>query len=86
MDTRGIGMALVQMGGGRIDHNQSLDYSVGFSDIKPKGTIVTEGDVIAIVHAKDELQAKVATEQYLAAVEISNTQVNVEPVIHQLIK
>jgi len=86
MDTRGIGMALVQMGGGRIDHNQSLDYSVGFSDIKPKGTIVTEGDVIAIVHAKDELQAKVATEQYLAAVEISDTQVNVEPVIHQLIK
>ncbi|MBL4940826.1 MAG: thymidine phosphorylase [Colwellia sp.] len=86
MDTRAIGMALVQMGGGRIDHNQNLDYSVGFSGIKPKGTKVTKGEVIAVVHAKDETQAKLAIEQYLAAVNISTTEVNVEPVIHQLIK
>jgi thymidine phosphorylase len=85
MDTRAIGMALVEMGGGRVDHNQSLDYSVGFSDIKPKGTKVATGDVIAIVHAKDEDQAAIAIKQYLTAVEISATVVNVEPVIHQLI-
>jgi thymidine phosphorylase len=86
MDTRAIGMALVEMGGGRVDHNQSLDYSVGFSDIKPKGTKVSEGDVIAIVHAKDEAQANIAIKQYLTAVELSATEVNIEPVIHQLIQ
>jgi thymidine phosphorylase len=85
MNTRAIGMALVEMGGGRVDHNQSLDYSVGFSDIKPKGTKVAEGDVIAIIHAKDEAQASQAIEQYLSAVEISAIQVIVEPVIHELI-
>jgi len=85
MDTRAIGMALVQMGGGRVDHNQTLDYSVGFSEIKPKGTKVAEGDVIAVVHAKDEAQATLAIKQYLTAVEFSATEVNVEPVIHQLI-
>jgi thymidine phosphorylase len=85
MNTRAIGMALVQMGGGRVDHNQPLDYSVGFSDIKPKGTKVSEGDIIAMVHAKDETQAKVATDQYLAAIEISTTEVSIEPVIHQFI-
>jgi thymidine phosphorylase len=85
MDTRAIGMALVEMGGGRIDHNQSLDYSVGFSDIKPKGTKINEGDVIAMVHAKDKPQAELAIKQYLAAVDISSTQVDVEPAIHQLI-
>ena len=85
MDTRAIGMALVQMGGGRVDHNQKLDYSVGFSDIKPKGTKVDEGDIVAIVHANDESQATLAIKQYLTAVEISDTQVTIEPVIHQLI-
>jgi thymidine phosphorylase len=85
MDTRAIGMALVEMGGGRVDHNQSLDYSVGFSDIKPKGTKVAEGDIIAIVHAKDDAQATQAIKQYLNAVEISVAPVIVEPVIHQLI-
>jgi thymidine phosphorylase len=85
MNTRAIGMALVEMGGGRVDHNQSLDYSVGFSDIKPKGTKVAEGDVIAIIHAKDEAQASQAIEQYLSAVEISTMQVVVEPIIHELI-
>jgi len=86
MDTRAIGMALVQMGGGRVDHNQTLDYSVGFSDIKPKGTKVLEGDIIAIVHAQDEPQAFLAIKQYLTAVEISSTEVDVEPVIHELIQ
>lgn len=85
MDTRAIGMALVEMGGGRVDHNQSLDYSVGFSHIKPKGTKVVEGDIIAKVHAKDEAQATLAITQYLAAIEFSNEAVDVEPVIHQLI-
>jgi thymidine phosphorylase len=85
MDTRAIGMALVEMGGGRVDHNQSLDYSVGFSAIKPKGTKVAEGDIIAIVHAKDDAQATQAIKQYLSAVEISVAPVIVEPVIHQLI-
>jgi thymidine phosphorylase len=86
MDTRAIGMALVQMGGGRVDQNQNLDYSVGFSNIKAKGTKVSEGDIIASVHAKDEAQAALAIEQYLTAVEISVTEVTVEPVIHQLIQ
>lgn len=86
MDTRAIGMALVQMGGGRVDHNQGLDYSVGFSHIKPKGIKVGQGDVIAKVHAKDEAQATLAIKQYLAAIEFSATEVDVEPVIHQFIQ
>ncbi|MCJ8321768.1 MAG: thymidine phosphorylase [Colwellia sp.] len=86
MDTCAIGMALVEMGGGRVDHNQSLDYSVGFSEIKPKGTKVAEGDIIAVVHAKNNSQAILAIKQYLTAVEISATEVIVEPVIYQLIK
>ncbi|GAA5143748.1 thymidine phosphorylase [Thalassotalea piscium] len=86
MDTRAIGMALVEMGGGRVDHNQGLDYSVGFSHIKPKGSKVDAGDVIAKVHAKDAAQANLAINQYLAAIEFSDNEVEVEPVIHQLIQ
>ncbi len=86
IDTRAIGMSLVYMGGGRINHEQALDYSVGFSDIKPKGTPVVAGDTIAIVHANNEQSADTACQQYLAAVSISSDKVEIEPVIHQLIK
>ncbi len=86
MDTRAIGMALVYMGGGRVNHEQTLDYSVGFSEIKPKGTPVMAGDAIAVVHANSEQTADTACQQYLAAVSITTEQIDIEPVIHQLIK
>ncbi len=85
MQTRDIGMAVVSLGGGRLDHQQPVDHSVGFSDILPKGTQVATGDVIAKVHAKNENNALRAVEQYLAAVEISEEIVATEPVIYNLI-
>lgn len=86
METREIGMAVVHLGGGRVDHNQSLDYSVGFSEVKPKGTQIVAGDVIAMVHAKTTEDADIARQQYLAAVSITAEPAEIEPVIHQLIK
>lgn len=85
VQTRDIGMSVVALGGGRLDHRQSVDHSVGFSDILPKGCQVNTGDVIAIVHAKNENDADKAIAQYLAATEISEKIVEIEPVIYQTI-
>lgn len=86
MDTRALGMSLVHLGGGRVNHLQKLDYSVGFSEVVPKGVFVEAGQTIAIVHAKNEQNATTASQQYLTAVTISSEQAEIEPVIHQLIK
>ena len=85
VETRDIGMAVVALGGGRLDHHQSVDHSVGFTDILPKGTQVNQGDVIAKVHAKNSDDAERARQQYLAATEISAKIVEIEPVIYQAI-
>ncbi len=81
--TRDIGMAVVALGGGRLDHHQKVDHSVGFTDILAKGTQVVAGDVIAKVHARTEDAATKATNQYLAAVNITAEIVEIEPVIYQ---
>ncbi len=37
MDTRALGMAVVAMGGGRRQASDTIDYSVGFTDIGASG-------------------------------------------------
>ncbi len=38
VDTRAIGNAIIELGGGRRQVGEELDLSVGFSDIAPIGT------------------------------------------------
>ncbi|PCI61387.1 MAG: thymidine phosphorylase [Gammaproteobacteria bacterium] len=85
VQTRDIGMSVVALGGGRLDHHQSVDHSVGFTDILPKGTQVNIGDVIAKVHAKSADDAQRAIKQYLTATEISAEIVEIEPVIYEIV-
>ncbi len=37
MDTRALGMAVVAMGGGRRQASDTIDYSVGFTDMARLG-------------------------------------------------
>lgn len=57
-DTRGIGMAVIGLGGGRRKSTDNIDHRVGASDILPHGTQVATGDVIAVVHAADLVSAE----------------------------
>jgi len=85
MQTRDIGMAIVGMKGGRTANGQMIDHSVGFDRILPLGTVVNRGDVVARIHAKDEEQAKVASQQYLSALTIKDTIDDIPPAIYQTI-
>ena len=60
MDTRAVGIALIDLGGGRRRTSDVLDLSVGFSQIVAVGAKVTKGDVLAVVHAADEAAANSA--------------------------
>jgi thymidine phosphorylase len=82
MNTRDIGMSVVGLGGGRTAPRQPVDHTVGFDAILPLGEKVIAGDVIARVHAKDEVGAKLAAEQYRQALSFSDAKPELAPVIY----
>lgn len=56
-DTRALGMAVVELGGGRRRVLDDIDPRVGFDRILPLGTKVEKGQPIAFVHAADQATA-----------------------------
>jgi thymidine phosphorylase len=57
IDTRGVGMAVVALGGGRATPTDSIDYRVGFDRLAPLGAMVDGQSPIARIHAADEASA-----------------------------
>ncbi|WIJ24889.1 thymidine phosphorylase [Devosia sp. RR2S18] len=57
IDTRGVGMAVVALGGGRTRPTDSIDHSVGFDRLVGLGTSVDHHTPIARIHARDEESA-----------------------------
>jgi thymidine phosphorylase len=53
IDTRAIGIAVVELGGGRMRASDTIDHSVGFTDLAGLGASVGPDAPLAIVHAKD---------------------------------
>lgn len=84
IDTVGLGMAVVRLGGGRSHPAQVIDPAVGFSDMCASGTKVTKGDVIARVHAASAEAASKATAEYQATLTI-NSDVTPFPMIHRML-
>ena len=51
--TRDIGVAVIELGGGRRKASDAIDHRVGFSRVAAPGTVVREGEPLAWVHAAD---------------------------------
>jgi thymidine phosphorylase len=58
--TRSIGLAVIDLGGGRRKQDDRIDLSVGITRILPIGAEVRKGDALAIVHARSEDAARKA--------------------------
>ena len=82
MQTRDIGFTIVELGGGRIRHDQHIDHSVGFDHILPIGTYVHQGDMLARVHASTIAMAEQAAKRYINAVNFSEESVELSRVIY----
>jgi thymidine phosphorylase len=63
--TRDIGLAVVELGGGRRKASDAIDHRVGFSGVVSIGQSVAAGEPLAVVHAasEDAAAAAVATLQ-----------------------
>ena len=72
MDVRGLGNAVVELGGGRKVPGQSLDLSVGLSGVVDLGRRVERGDTLAVVHARSDAEAEEAGARVRQALAIAD--------------
>nr|WP_302795599.1 thymidine phosphorylase [Shinella daejeonensis] len=70
-DTRALGLAVIELGGGRTRPDQPIDHRVGFDRLPPLGTWVDKGTEIGRAHAASEAMADHAAERLAALYRIS---------------
>lgn len=67
IDARAIGIAVIELGGGRRKPEDAIDHSVGLTDCLPVGAQVIHDEPLAMVHARTATQADAAAAAVLAA-------------------
>ena len=85
IDTRGVGNAIIELGGGRHRVGEVLDLSVGFSDIASIGELLDNQTPLAVVHAASEDDAAQAERHLLDACTMSDTAPSEQAVIHEIL-
>ena len=81
MQTRDIGILLIELGGGRRKASDTIDHSVGFTGLPAVGVRLEQGQVFAKVHANSPAQAQEMAQRLLALYQWSNTSVATTPAI-----
>ena len=72
-DVRELGLAIVELGGGRRRSSDQIDPSVGLSALARVGDKVSRGDVIARVHATSKAAADQVSRKVAAAYHIGQS-------------
>ena len=85
VDTRAVGNAIIELGGGRRTVGEKLDLSVGFTQVAAIGTRLDPDRPLAVVHAASEADAEVAEKNLLAACSISEEAPETRPVICEIL-
>ena len=70
--TRDIGLAVVELGGGRRKASDRIDHRVGFSDVVSLGQRIERGQPLARVHAADEAGASAAVARLQECIRIGD--------------
>jgi thymidine phosphorylase len=81
MDTRRVGVAIIDLGGGRRHHGDAIDPAVGFTDVRAVGTPVAQGEPLAMVHAGSSGDAERAIAALQGAIRLADTAPAVGPVV-----
>jgi thymidine phosphorylase len=81
-NTRNIGLAVVELGGGRTAPGQLIDHSVGYDKLLPVGSKVVKGDIIGRVHASTEDAARKAQQQFIDNLTIGESKPEETPIVY----
>jgi thymidine phosphorylase len=86
-DTRALGIAVMDLGGGRKVESDVIDPAVGLADIAGPGTAVgVDGAPLAVIHARDEAGADAAEAALRAAVQVGETAPAEVPVVTEVVR
>jgi thymidine phosphorylase len=85
VNTRAIGNAIIELGGGRRQVGEKLDWSVGFSKIASIGTQLDGDTPLAVVHAASTADAEKAEQNLLAACQLADSAPTERPVIGEIL-
>jgi thymidine phosphorylase len=81
IDTRSIGIAVVELGGGRMRPQDQIDHAVGFTRLAGLGHKVGAGAPLAMVHARDEAAAERAAASLRTAYTIGDAAPARAPIV-----
>jgi thymidine phosphorylase len=85
IDVRAVGLAVVELGGGRARVTDSIDPAVGLTDLAPIGAEVGPDSALARVHARSADQAEAAVRRLRAAYRLDEAPLSpVDPVIERI--
>ncbi|MDB5561658.1 MAG: Thymidine phosphorylase [Hyphomicrobiales bacterium] len=73
IDTKGVGMAVVALGGGRIRPTDKIDHRVGFDNLLGLGETLVPDMPFARIHARDEASADEGERRLRAAYLLGGT-------------
>ncbi len=85
LNVRAIGLAIVELGGGRRHVDDSVDPRVGLSDVAGIGRCVVAGEPLALVHASTEAAADTAIAALQEAIRIADAPPVLRPAIRDYI-
>ncbi|WP_409310302.1 thymidine phosphorylase [Pectobacterium sp. B1J-3] len=85
MDARALGMAVVALGGGRRQANDTIDHSVGLDEITCLGSRVDQQQPLAVIHANTEAQWQDAADAVRAAVTLGEVEPESTPIVYRRI-
>ena len=81
MATRDIGLAVVELGGGRRQASDTVDPRVGFTQFAQIGQPVQAGEPLAVVHAANAAAAEQAQRSLQALIQIGDAPITLAPVM-----
>jgi thymidine phosphorylase len=85
VNTRAVGNAIIELGGGRRHVGDQLDLSVGFGDIAAIGTQLDRATPLAVIHAASDADADRAEQNILAACQLGASAPKGRPVVHEIL-
>jgi thymidine phosphorylase len=86
VDSRAVGIAVIELGGGRARAQDKIDHSVGFTRLAEIGTPVGGSDApLGVVHARTEAHAEKAAAALRAAYTLGDEKPRETPVVFERI-
>ena len=82
VDVRAVGIAIVNLGGGRAREDDRVDHSVGLTEVAALGERVAPGGrPLALVHARDDESARRAADAVRAAYAVGDPPGDLPPAV-----